>query len=81
MLILLRLVPLAVMLNTSSALAFDTSKLGQWGSLPLDDLASIIAKSGRLRRSEVLSEGNKKQEDVTCALFERMRVFHDRFGI
>jgi hypothetical protein len=56
------------MLHTSSALAFDTSKLGQWGSLPLEDLASIIAKSARLQEeiSEVLSEGNKKQEDVTC---------------
>src|SRR5262245_61960321 len=54
------------MLDTSFALAFDTSKLGQWGSLPLDDLASIIAKSARLQEeiSEVLSEGNKKQEDV-----------------
>src|SRR5215813_4561789 len=56
------------MLDTSFALAFDTSKLGQWGILPLDDLASIIAKSARLQEeiSEVLSEGNKKQEDVTC---------------
>src|SRR5262249_35765762 len=66
--ILLRLVPLALMLGTSSALAFDTSKLGQWGSLPLEDLASVIAKSARLQEeiSQVLSEGNKKQEDVTC---------------
>jgi hypothetical protein len=39
--ILLRLVPLALMLGTSSALAFDTSKLGQWGSLPLEDLAYV----------------------------------------
>jgi len=48
--------------------AFDTSKLGQWGSLPLDDLAPTIAKSARLQEeiSEVLSEGNKKEEDVTC---------------
>jgi hypothetical protein len=52
----------------SSALAFDTSKLGQWGSLSLDDLAPIIAKSARLQQEirQVLSEGNKKQEDVTC---------------
>ena len=64
----LRLAPLALLLGTTSALAFDTSKLGQWGSLGLDDLASIIAKSARLQEeiSEVLSEGNKKQEDVTC---------------
>jgi hypothetical protein len=64
----LRLVPFALLLGTSSALAFDTSKLGQWGSLGLDDLTPVIAKSARLQQeiSEVLSEGNKKQEDVTC---------------
>jgi hypothetical protein len=64
----LRLVPLALLLGTSSALAFDTSKLGQWGSLFLDDLAPVIAKSARLQQeiNEVLSEANKKEEDVTC---------------
>jgi hypothetical protein len=66
--ILLRLVPLALLLGTSSALAFDTSNLGQWASLPLDDLTRVIAKSPRLQQElkQVLSEGNKKQEDVTC---------------
>jgi hypothetical protein len=56
------------MLGTSSALAFDTSNLGQWGSLPLDDLTPIIAKSARLQQeiNQVLSEGTKKQADVTC---------------
>ncbi len=64
----LRLVPLALLLGTSSALAFDTSKLGQWGSLPLDDLTPVIAKSARLQQeiNKVLSEGNKKQGDVMC---------------
>ena len=64
----MRLVPLALLLGMSSALAFDTSNLGQWGSLPLDELVPIITKSARLQQeiSEVLSEGNKKQEDVTC---------------
>jgi hypothetical protein len=64
----LRLVPLALLLGTSSALAFDTSKLGQWGSLPLDELTPVIARSVRLQEevNEVLSESNKKQEDVTC---------------
>ena len=46
----LRLVPLALLLGTSSALAFDTSKLGQWGSLPLDDLTPVIAKSAELQQ-------------------------------
>jgi hypothetical protein len=64
----LRLVPLALLLSTYSALAFDTSKLGQWGSLFLDDLAPVTAKSSRLQQeiNEVLSNANKKEEDVTC---------------
>ncbi len=64
----LRLVPLALLLGTSSALAFDTSKLGQWGSLPLDDLTPVIAKSAELQQeiNKTLSEGNKKQGDVMC---------------
>ncbi len=65
----LRLVPLALLLGTSSALAFDTSKLGQWGSLPLDDLTPVIAKSAELQQeiNKALSESNKKQGDVMCA--------------
>src|SRR6516162_9247755 len=64
----LRLVPVALLLGTSSALAFDTSKLSQFGSLPLDDLTPVIAKSARLQQEikEALSKGNKKQEDVIC---------------
>jgi hypothetical protein len=64
----LRLVPLALLLGTSSALAFDTSKLGQWGNLFLDDLAPVTAKSSRLQQeiNEVLTNANKKEEDVTC---------------
>jgi hypothetical protein len=64
----LRLVLLVLLLGASSALAFDTSKLGQWGSLPLDDLKPVIAKSARLQQeiSKALPEANKKQEDVQC---------------
>src|SRR5262245_53026223 len=64
----LRLVLLVLLLGASSALAFDTSKLGQWGSLPLDDLKPVIAKSARLQQeiSKALPETNKKQEDVQC---------------
>jgi hypothetical protein len=62
------LVTLALLLGTSSALAFDTRKLGQWGSLSLDDLTPVIANSAQLQQqiNEALSEGNKRQEDVTC---------------
>ena len=64
----LRLVPLAFLLGTSSALAFDTSKLGQWGSLPLDDLTPVIGKSVPLKQeiNRAFLEGNKTQEDVKC---------------
>jgi hypothetical protein len=63
----LRLVPLLLLLGTS-ALAFDTSKLSQWGSLPLDDLTPLIAKSAQLEQeiNKALSEGSKKQGDVMC---------------
>jgi hypothetical protein len=64
----LRLVPVALLLATSSALAFDTSKLGQFGSLPLDDLTPIISNSARLQQeiNKALAEGNKRQGDVRC---------------
>jgi hypothetical protein len=64
----LRLVPVALLLGASSALAFDTSKLGQFGSLPLDDITPVIAKSAPLQQeiSRALFEKNKKQEDVIC---------------
>ena len=63
----LRLVPLALLLGTSSALAFDTSKLIEFGSLPLDDLTPVITKSARLQQevNQALSEGNKEQR-VVC---------------
>jgi hypothetical protein len=64
----LRLVPVALLLGTSSALAFDTSKLIQFGSLPLDDLTPVIAKLAPLRQeiSKALFEDNKKRGDVIC---------------
>jgi hypothetical protein len=64
----LRLVPLALLLGASSALAFDTSKVGQWGSLFLDDLAPLIAQSPRLQQEldEALSQINKKPGEVRC---------------
>jgi hypothetical protein len=64
----LRFVPIALLLGTSCALAFDASKLGQWGSLPLDDLTLVIAKAAPLQQeiTKVLSEVNKKRSDVIC---------------
>ena len=65
---LLRLVALALLLTTSSALAFDTSKVGQWGSMYLDDLAPLVAKSDKLQQevNQALSDAKKNPEDVLC---------------
>src|SRR5262249_36204173 len=64
----LRLVPLALLLGTSSALAFDTSELGQWGSLPLDELTAVIAKVGPTptgnQRSALRGQQETRRRDV-----------------
>jgi hypothetical protein len=63
----MRLVALALLLSTSAALAFDSTKIGQWG-LYLDDLSPILAKSAQLKRevTAALAEKNKKPEDILC---------------
>jgi hypothetical protein len=65
---MLRTMAVAVALVTSPALAFDTSKLGQGGSLPLSELDPIIAKSPQLRReiNQALLDGKKAKDDVNC---------------
>ena len=65
---IVRLVPAALLLGISSASAFDTSKLVQFGTLPFDDLAPVIAKSAPLRQDfdKALAESNKKQEEIRC---------------
>jgi hypothetical protein len=64
----LRALPIALFLGASPALAFDTNKLGQWGSLPLTDLKPVIAKSAKLQQEvkQGLAEGKKKQDDIMC---------------
>src|SRR6516165_12003838 len=63
-----RLVALALLLGTTVALAFDSTKIGQWGSLYLDDLSPILAKSAQLKQevTAALTEKNKKPEDILC---------------
>jgi hypothetical protein len=64
----LKAVPIAVALTVSPALAFDTSQLGQAGSLPLSDLTPLIAKSTKLQ-SEVksaLAETKKNADNLMC---------------
>jgi hypothetical protein len=63
-----RAVPIAILVTVSPALAFDTSKLGQEGSLVLSDIMPIISKSPQLR-SEVqgaLGAAGKKADDLLC---------------
>ncbi len=64
----LRLALPVLLLGTTAALAFDTSTVGQWGSLFLDDLAPLIAKTPRLQHEvdQALATANKKQQDVHC---------------
>jgi hypothetical protein len=61
-------IPLAAILLTSPALAFDTSKFGQGGSLPLSDLNPLLAKSPQLQREiyQALTDGKKAKDDVIC---------------
>jgi hypothetical protein len=67
--VLRRYWPLALFLAVSPAMALDTSKLGQGGSLPLSDLDALIGQSARLKQevSAVLAKINKTEGDVICA--------------
>jgi hypothetical protein len=62
-------VSFAMILAASPALAFDTSKLGQGGSLPLIDLMPLISKSANLQREidQALLEGAKNKDKVICS--------------
>ncbi|MEA2907288.1 MAG: hypothetical protein QOI12_4675 [Alphaproteobacteria bacterium] len=65
----LRLVLLALLLVATPAMAFDTTKLGQGGTLPLGDIMPLIGKAPQLKREvgEMLAQANKKPEDVICS--------------
>ena len=58
----------AVFLAASPAFAFDTSKLGQFGSLPLSDLTPLIGKSAQLQNEvkTALSEAKKDADSLMC---------------
>lgn len=58
----------AVILAASPGAAFDASKLGQGGSLPLSDISSLINQSAQLK-SEVaaaLAAAHKTADDIIC---------------
>jgi hypothetical protein len=64
-----RAVPMALVLAASLALAFDTGKLGQGGTIMLDELMPLFRKSEALQReiAEALGRSGKKHEDVICS--------------
>lgn len=64
----LKAVAIALLLGVTPALAFDTSKLGQWGSLPLSDIMPLIGKTPKLQ-SEVASalrDAKKTADNLMC---------------
>lgn len=50
------------------ALAFDTSKLGQWGSVPLEDLSPLLKKTPKLNAEveAAVSKSGKKADEIMC---------------
>jgi hypothetical protein len=66
--ILFMSVAMALLLGALPAIAFDTGKLGQGGSLTLDEIMPLIAKSTQLRAqvNQALAERGKKPEDILC---------------
>jgi hypothetical protein len=58
----------AWLLGIAAAMAFDTGKLGQRGTLALSDIMPVIAKSARLQRevAQALTQNHKKRDEVNC---------------
>ncbi len=58
----------AVALLAGPALAFDTTKLGQGGSLGLDEMMPLIEKSSALKRevTEAVARSGRKLDDIRC---------------
>jgi len=59
----------ALLLGTLPAMAFDTSKLGQGGTLALDDIMPLIGKSAKLKSevNQALADNKKKPDEVSCS--------------
>jgi hypothetical protein len=60
---------IATLTGPAPAMAFDTGKLGQGGTLLLDDLMPLIGKTAALKREvdQALVEGTRKAADVICS--------------
>lgn len=53
---------------SASAFAFDTRKLGQFGSLGVDELKEVIDQSPQLKQEveEAVAKLGKKPEEIRC---------------
>jgi hypothetical protein len=67
--VFLRLILLASIVLPAPALAFDTSKLGQAGTLSLGDIKSLIDQSPKLRAEidEAAKKVDKPKDDILCS--------------
>jgi hypothetical protein len=65
---LARGIPFVLLLVSSSAMALDTTKLGQFGSLSLDDMMPLIDKSLQIKRevSDAVAKAKVKADEIEC---------------
>jgi hypothetical protein len=65
-----RIVAITVLFASTQALAFDTTKLGQLGSvaLDMDEMLAVIAQSPKLKTEidQAITAVNKKPGDIMC---------------
>jgi hypothetical protein len=65
---LARGIPFVLLLVSSSAIALDTTQLGQFGSLGLDEMMPLIDKSLQLKREvgDAVAKAKVKADEVGC---------------
>jgi hypothetical protein len=64
-----RIVLLALVISATPAMAFDTTKLGQGGTLMLDEIMPLIGKAPALRGEviQALAERKKRADEIICS--------------
>jgi hypothetical protein len=62
----MRAAAIALILGTSPAIAFDTTKLGQRGTLTSDDIMPLIRQSCRLEQEFKQALAENKRDSVSC---------------
>jgi hypothetical protein len=63
-----RMVLIALLVAASPAFAFDTTKLGQGGTLPLEDIQAVINQSSKLKHEvdDAIAKAGKKPDAIIC---------------